>query len=197
RLLNSDGTQQDCTFRFTGLLTEVVANCLLPRSLDFLKAASIDPAQFQNTDAQVDWVLGACIVIRKSTLAQIGLLDAVLSPIGNGEEVDWCLRARRAGWVVSYCPRAVLTHLGGQTFNKIGGNADKTRIELKKTSLRFAQKHFGLVNALTLRLIFVMTLPWNVFMLTQTFLRRRSCRIDYLKSVRSVLAVARVGVSRI
>ena len=197
RLLNGDGTQQNCTFRFSSLGAEAVANCLLPKSLNSIKAKSIDDAQFRVIPTQVDWVLGACIVIRRETLHQVGLLDVVLSPIGNGEEVDWCFRAHKAGWGVAYCPNAVITHYGGQSFKLGNPGVDRTRIEAKKTSIRFAHKHFGPATALLVRAIFVFTLPWNLFMLTQTLLRRRMFWTKYKADVITYLAIAKTGMSRI
>ena len=99
KLLNPDGTLQNCTFRFMTLWSELVGICLLPGPLCFLKTVGSDPAQGRDQPARVDWVLGACIVVRDTALKEIGLLDDALSPIANTEEVDWCFRAppRRLG----------------------------------------------------------------------------------------------------
>jgi GT2 family glycosyltransferase len=58
--------------------------------------------------AEVDWMLGACLLVRREVLVSVGLLDA-----GYGlyaEDIDWCLRAWRSGWRVVYFPEAQVIH---------------------------------------------------------------------------------------
>lgn len=172
KLLNTDGTLQNCTFRFMTLWSELVAICLLPGPLNALKKVMLDPAQTQDHPALVDWVLGACIVVRAAALREIGLLDAVLSPVANTEEVDWCYRAREAGWEVGYCPDAVLTHFGGQSQKLSKPGADRFRVEMYRTKIAFFRKHHGAAQTVLLRGIYLVTLPWNAFMLAQSALRK-------------------------
>jgi GT2 family glycosyltransferase len=56
-----------------------------------------------------DFVTGAAIAIRRQTLEQIGFLDESFAPIYY-EDVDWCYRARAAGFRVVYQSQAVVTH---------------------------------------------------------------------------------------
>lgn len=172
RLLNADGTLQNCTFRFMTLWSEFVGICLLPGPLNVLKTVGLDPAQAQDRPAIVDWVLGACLVVRDTALQQVGLLDSVLSPIANTEEVDWCYRARRAGWQVAYCPAAVLTHYGGQSQKSAATGPDRMRIEMHRTRIAFFRKHYGVLQTCLLRFIYLTTLPWNVVMLSQSAIRK-------------------------
>ena len=172
RLLNADGTRQNCTFRFMTLWSELVGICFLPGPLNAWKTVGLDPAQSGDAPALVDWVLGACLVVRAETLRQVGLLDSVLSPLANTEEVDWCFRARRAGWQVAFCPDAVLTHFGGQSLAPPEAGPDRIRVEMHRTRLAFFRKHHGPLPTLLLRLIYLVTLPWNAAMLAQSALRR-------------------------
>ena len=107
RILNPDGTQQCCVFHFMTLGSELLDIMLLPGILCGLKRVGINSRQDGDRPADVDWVLGACIVARNATVRRIGLLDDVLSPIANTEEVDWCYRAHKSGWRVAFCPAAV------------------------------------------------------------------------------------------
>ena len=172
RLLNGDGTQQNCTFRFMTLWSELVGICLLPGPLNVLKTVSLDPAQDGNVPALVDWVLGACLIVRDETLRQVGLLDSETFPIANNEEVDWCFRAYQCGWQVAYCPNSVLTHYGQQSQRSDAAGTDKMRIEMYRTRIAFFRKHHGALRAFLLRLIYLATLPWNVAMLSQSVLRK-------------------------
>src|SRR5690349_12447844 len=57
-----------------------------------------------------DWIAGCAMWMRRTALAGIGLFDETF--FAYHEEVDWCVRARSAGWRVLYCPGAVVTHTG-------------------------------------------------------------------------------------
>ena len=58
---------------------------------------------------QVDYVTGAAWGFRRAVVEQIGFLDEGFWP-GYYEEVDYCFRARLAGWQVVYQPRATGIH---------------------------------------------------------------------------------------
>ena len=60
---------------------------------------------------EVDWVLGAALALRRDALAGVGGFDE--SYFMYNEEVDLCLRLRRAGWEVHYAPAATVVHFGG------------------------------------------------------------------------------------
>jgi len=58
----------------------------------------------------VDWVAGCALWFPRRALGELGLLDERL--FAYHEEVEWCLRARRAGWRVVYEPAAIVSHTG-------------------------------------------------------------------------------------
>jgi N-acetylglucosaminyl-diphospho-decaprenol L-rhamnosyltransferase len=57
---------------------------------------------------EVSWVLGACQVIRKETIKEIGLLDSRY--FFGYEDIDYCRRACQANWKVVYYPGASIVH---------------------------------------------------------------------------------------
>lgn len=57
-----------------------------------------------------DFVSGACMLLRLDVLHDVGLLDERY--FMYSEEVDWCLRMRRAGRELGYAPRARVWHKG-------------------------------------------------------------------------------------
>jgi len=61
---------------------------------------------------QVDAVSGCCLLARREVWAQIGPLDEAI--FAFGEDIDWCVRARKAGWEVCYNPESVIVHLKGK-----------------------------------------------------------------------------------
>ena len=65
----------------------------------------------------VDWVSGTCMIIRRRTLEEIGLLDERF--FMYFEDADLCRRAREAGWIVYYLPQVeVLHHTGASSRSK-------------------------------------------------------------------------------
>jgi len=60
----------------------------------------------------VEWISGCAMLIRRSLLEQIGCFDERF--FMYWEEIDLCLRARRAGWRLMQVPQAKLWHKGVQ-----------------------------------------------------------------------------------
>ncbi len=85
----------------------------------------------------VDWVSGACLAVRRAALAQVGLLDEGF--FLYFEDVDWCLRMRRAGWRVVYHPGIPVVHLGGASEP---GRSAANRLYYQSMA-RFYRKHYG------------------------------------------------------
>lgn len=54
-----------------------------------------------------DWMAGACFCIRKEAVRAVGYFDEGMHYF---EDVDWCWRAKNAGWRIAYCPQASITH---------------------------------------------------------------------------------------
>lgn len=102
----------------------------------------------------VDQVMGAAFLIRNSVLRQIGLLDEAFWIWF--EEVDYCKRAKVAGWDTLYIPSAIVTHYGGVSFAQKVGIA-KTK-PLLDSALVYARKHLGLFSYGILMLLYPVAL---------------------------------------
>lgn len=83
---------------------------------------------------EVDWVSGSFLAIRRHTCNQIGLLDEEFFLFC--EDVDWCLRARRAGWKAVYLPEAVVIH-----YMEKRSNAYQATLAHHRSMFRFYRKH--------------------------------------------------------
>jgi GT2 family glycosyltransferase len=59
---------------------------------------------------------GFCMYIRRDALHAVGLLDETGLTRGYGEDSDWCLRARAAGWRHVAAPNVFVAHAGGVSF---------------------------------------------------------------------------------
>ena len=56
----------------------------------------------------VDWVIGACMMVRRSAAESVGGMDERF--FLYFEDVDWCYRMSRQGWKVWYLPQAEMVH---------------------------------------------------------------------------------------
>jgi GT2 family glycosyltransferase len=64
-----------------------------------------------------DWVCSACMLVRRSALDDVGLLDEQL--FVYMDDVDLCQRLRDGGWSVWYCPDAEAIHYGSQSTERV------------------------------------------------------------------------------
>ncbi len=86
---------------------------------------------------EVDWVSGACLLHRRELAQQIGPPDDQF--FMYCEDVDFCYRAKQAGWKVIYDPAFVVTH-------RIGGSsrpqAAAMILEHHRSMWRYYRKHY-------------------------------------------------------
>jgi GT2 family glycosyltransferase len=101
---------------------------------------------------EVDIVQGACLILRKTTLDQVGLLDE--DYFIYTEEVDLCYRIRQAGWRISWVPSAQVIHYGGQSTQQV---AAEMFLHLYRSKLLYFRKHHGVLAAYIFKLILFVT----------------------------------------
>ena len=75
-----------------------------------------DRGQYNKTK-EVDYVTGAAFLIKKEVIEKIGLLDEGFSPFFR-EEVDFCFRARKAGYRLFYFPKSEIIHYTSESIKK-------------------------------------------------------------------------------
>ncbi|MBN1424935.1 glycosyltransferase family 2 protein [Candidatus Fermentibacteria bacterium] len=150
RLLNGDGTLQPSCRNF---LTNrrLVLQHLLPwrRMPNSWRRHAVLEYWDHDSPCGVDWVIGACILVRRSAVEQIGLKDEGY-PIFH-EETDWCYRFRQAGWETWFLSDALVTHFGSQTVSKLWGRG--LVLQFYKGKHRFIRKHYGRNALLAHRLL--------------------------------------------
>ncbi|HLD25896.1 MAG TPA: glycosyltransferase family 2 protein [Candidatus Andersenbacteria bacterium] len=148
KLLNPDGTLQPSVRAFPSLGVFV---CL------FLKLHRLSPrlklwqrymqADFDYTREQpVDQVMGAAFLIRREVLKVLGGLDEAFWVWF--EEVDFCKRARVAGWEAWYTPAGEIVHHGGVSFSQL--SSWRRAIPWVRSSLHYASKHFTMIEQVVL-----------------------------------------------
>ena len=110
KLLYANGTQQPSVHGYHtvlgAFLDATFLHLLLPASV-IVRGNGISYFD-RSKAAEVDWVIGAYFMMRKSLLDTIGLLDEQFWLYG--EETDICQRANDAGYETWYIPHAVVIH---------------------------------------------------------------------------------------
>jgi len=67
----------------------------------------IDNGQHDRS-GETDYITGCCLLVRREVVERIGVLDNRYTMYG--EDVDWCVRARKAGYSLWYVPSAKIWH---------------------------------------------------------------------------------------
>lgn len=151
KLLNPDGTIQFWCARS------------LPRPLDsffeYTKLSSLFPksrlfgryllSYWDHRDSRdVDCLSGACLLIRRRTLQDVGSLDEGY-PL-YAEDTDWCHRVKAAGWRLHYCAEAEVIHIGRQSSLQNRGRATVSAVH---GIYRYHRKFNGRLGAVTVWLL--------------------------------------------
>jgi len=87
--------------------------------------------------AEVDQPMGTFLLIRRAVIDSIGVMDEQFPIFFN--EVDWCLRCKRAGWKIFFSPDVEITHYGGASTVQAG---PAMAWESRRALLRFYGKHY-------------------------------------------------------
>lgn len=139
QLLNSDGSLQKSGARFPTLFSEAVGHLgfwrINPEWHD--RTLRWGRSDFSAT-TEVDQVTGACLMVRREALEQVGPLDERFFMFY--EEVDWCKRLHDAGWRIYYVPEARVTHHWMGAVRR--ASRAMTR-QLFKSQIRYHWKHGG------------------------------------------------------
>ena len=91
-----------------------------------------------DTEREVDWQSGACLLVRGDLLKQLGGLDERF--FYQFEEVDLCKRVWGAGYRIRFTPDVTITHLGGQS---VGRFPVRFAVEVCRNGYRYFYKHYG------------------------------------------------------
>jgi GT2 family glycosyltransferase len=124
RLEEPDGTPQRSAFRFPSVLGELEGGLRLGPASRLL-ARWVNAPEVPTETGPIDWVAGACMMIRTAVFGAIGLFDE--NYFMYFEEVDFCHRARKAGWPCWYLPTAHVVHLVGRSSGVTSPSAAERR----------------------------------------------------------------------
>jgi GT2 family glycosyltransferase len=152
QLFNADGSKQNSIANFPSLATELL-------NKNFLRW--LFPGTFPGKERdypepiEVDSVIGACMMVRRETVEQVGLLDE--NYFLFLEETDWCYRMKKVDWKIYHVPQAEVYHFQGKSAETVKKEA---RIEFYRSRYHFFKKNRGslqwfiLLIGLLIRLVF-------------------------------------------
>jgi N-acetylglucosaminyl-diphospho-decaprenol L-rhamnosyltransferase len=159
KLLYPDGSQQPSRRRFPTLTTALVESTVVQewwtdnRTLRRYYMADTPDDAIQ----PVDWVVGACLLIRREAYRKVGGLDEGF--FMYSEELDWCRRIKAAGWEIVYLPTAAVIHHEGKSSEQV---VPARHIHFQSSKVRYFRKHHGTVQGETLRWFLLATYAYQL-----------------------------------
>lgn len=151
---------------FGRALGEAIGPERLPFNATWLGECELDLSRYDE-DLACDWISGSFLLVRREALESAGPLDERF--FFYSEEVDFCLRVKRAGWEIRHLPRFTIVHYGGTT-----GSSPRMEAQMAYARSQYAAKHFGqprrtaFLAAIALRHL----LRWIAFSLPRSNRRR-------------------------
>ncbi len=148
QLVYADGSLQSSRRRFPTLATAFFESTRLqqwfPRSPILARYYMLDTSD--DAAQEVDWVTGSAMFVRREVYEQVGGLDEGF--FMYAEELDWCYRAKKAGWQIVYLPSAQIVHHEGKSSEQVLAQRD---IYFHSSKVRFFRKYRGAFVAEILR----------------------------------------------
>ena len=154
QLFYGDGTPQSSRRRFPTIATAFLESTILqrwfPRQRVLTRYYMLDTRDDETQP--VDWINGSAMFVRRALYEQIGGLDEAF--FMYSEELDWCYRAKQAGWQIVYLPVAQVTHYEGKSSEQASARRD---IYFNTSKVRFFRKYRGGLVAGILRAFLLVT----------------------------------------
>ena len=149
RLLNPDKTPQQSFGRVAGFIGDLIqstfSNTLFANSSNPIVEKIL--ARLHRSGKKVGWVCGACMLCRRDSLEETGLLDENF--FMYKEDMDLCISFRKKNWGIYYTPDApIIHHLGAS----VSAKPFEMAIEYRKSQLYFYKKHYGWMGLLCLKI---------------------------------------------
>ncbi|MBN1640796.1 MAG: glycosyltransferase family 2 protein [Anaerolineae bacterium] len=181
-----DGSIQSSRRRFPTLRTALVDSTFLekwfPRHPALRRYKVLD--QPDDAVCEVDWVVGACLLVRREAIEEVGLMDERY--FMYSEELDWQRRIRDAGWVVVYLPAAQVVHHEGKSSQQVRALTD---IRYGRSKVRYFRQHHGALHGEVVRqwLLVHYRYEWTVEALKWLAGHRRDLRRARMDAYRQVI----------
>ncbi len=107
----------------------------LPLTAGRLGESELDLSRYEE-ELDCDWTAGSFLLVRREAIESAGYLDERF--FIYSEEVDLCLRIKRAGWQIRHLPQMTIVHHAGKA-----GVSPRMESQLAFARRQYARKHFG------------------------------------------------------
>jgi N-acetylglucosaminyl-diphospho-decaprenol L-rhamnosyltransferase len=183
KLLNADGTTQSCYNHFSTYWEEI----LIATRVGELFRPGYPSIVDADERKSVDWMSSACLLLRRSALDQVGLLDEEY--FIYGDEADLQYRIKKAGWEIWYLPEAKIIHYGGRSMDRW-----PRRKMVYRGKMLFYQKNYGAFQSFLLRIMLAILSLLKVIVWSFVFLIP-SMRDQAKKELRSNIEVIQLCIN--
>jgi len=138
-LLNSDRSiQESCIRAFPTVLNQVLDSHMLRGLFPRARLWGIEPLLARNGAPKgVDAVSGACLMVKRSVFESVGMFST--DYFMYSEDIDLCLKVRKAGLNTYYVPRAVVVHHCGASSSQASVNTFSS-VMMLESRWRFFRK---------------------------------------------------------
>jgi N-acetylglucosaminyl-diphospho-decaprenol L-rhamnosyltransferase len=136
RLIDADGQPEISYGSMLSPLAELVQLVRQRAAASSNRMARRYVAGLLSRERDVDWVSGACLLVRREAAVTAGLFDERY--FLYEEDVDFCAGLRAHGGRILFTPRAELIHLRGRSRRAAGG---RSTTEYDRSHLAFYEKH--------------------------------------------------------
>jgi len=185
KLLNSDETIQSSRRRFPTIRTGFFESTLLE---PIAPSKVLRNYYMQDCDPEivhdVDWLVGAAIMVRRSVLDKVGTFDERF--FMYSEEIDLQKRIKEGGWNIRYLPSAEIIHHGGKSSDQV---VAQRHILFETSKITYFRKHHGDLAADWLRRFLLASYGWKLaFEKAKALLgHKREMRMQRVKAYSDVL----------
>ncbi len=156
---------------------------LIKQQLLFSSAPGMKKRELHNSSVSADYVDGAFLCIRKKVISEIGLLNEDYFMFG--EDMEWCVRAQKAGWKVVVVPDIKVLHHHGASSKQ---NFRKALEQSTLNVCRFMSSYYSEQDA---KIAFDVFLAGMLLRIPLSILRRNGLAKEYYRALKSTCHIRR------
>jgi hypothetical protein len=147
--------------------------------------AGVGRQEAEGQSQEVDWLVGAALMVRGEALAQVGGFDE--GYFMYSEELDLCRRIKQAGWRIVYLPAAQIIHYEGKSSEQV---VAARHIRFHTSKIRYFRKFHGPIVAEALRafILGAFAVEWVLEAVKWLLRSKRTLRRERMSAYRQLLA---------
>jgi N-acetylglucosaminyl-diphospho-decaprenol L-rhamnosyltransferase len=135
RIYGADGSIELSARGFPTIATGLLGrSSLLTKAFSGINRTPAGVSAALGSGTRVDWVSGACMLVRRQAFEQVGGFDE--NYWMYWEDADLCRRLKDRGWEAMFCPGAEAHHRTGSS-----GQSERTIIAFHTSATRYYESH--------------------------------------------------------